>query len=129
MLSIAKADLPNDFKISKALFSLTDSFAVESDSGAIGEVKAEIFSLTKTFTFTDNNGEEMAKAVESFLSWGNESKIYDRTNRLLGTVKEEVFSSFLGSSYNTYKIKKAADKKIASSEKNKSLWNRNHHLQ
>jgi uncharacterized protein YxjI len=109
-------EIPNSFKVSEKIISYGCDFNISSGGKSYGKVEEKVFRATKSFKYYDNNGGELARATQSFLSWGVEIKVYDNNNKHIGTIKEEIFES-LFSIKTIYSIYSPSGKMLATSKK------------
>lgn len=74
-----------------------------------------IFSIGSSFTLLKNNS-EIATSREAILSFGKKIMVYDSSQKLIGSIEEEIFESIF-SVYSVYSIYDKNHKKIATSKK------------
>ncbi|MBS1990011.1 MAG: hypothetical protein JSS83_05800 [Cyanobacteria bacterium SZAS LIN-3] len=112
--------LPRSFTVDeRVFFKWGETFDVDDGSTKYGTVHEQLVSWTPTFYYRDNTGALAATASVAILSWGTQIDVVDGQGKKLGTIKEEVFSSFL-KTWTTYKILDADGKEVATSQK--SEW-------
>lgn len=116
----AFSELPDDFQIDERVFAWTTTFDVESGGRNYGSIRERVFSLARSFTYTDGTGAVASTARERLLSWGVRIDVHDSAGRLIGSVEEEVLKSLL-KVYTTYSIKDAGGNVVAKSEKSEWL--------
>ena len=106
--------IPDKFDIDEYVVSIGTDFKMSN--GAY--IEQEIISLTSNFTLTYND-EQYGRAKQRFISIGSKIDIYDENDELLGTVEEQIFSSW--GIYSKYYIYDKNGKKIAKSEKHQLM--------
>lgn len=119
--SVAQAEcpmpnLPSQFSLTERWLSWTTKFDLASESGSHGTVTEKLLSLTMSFEYRDDRNQLIAKARETFFSWGSEVVVYDCEDHKIGMIKEQVFKS-LFKAYTTYAISDAADQPVGVSQK------------
>jgi len=113
----AARSLPNHFTVDeRVFFKWGETFDVNEDGVKYGTVKEKLVSYTPTFYYDDNSGARAATASVAVLSWGTQINVVDGQGRNIGTIKEELFTSFL-KTWTTYKILDANGNQVAESQK------------
>jgi len=110
-----QAQIPNTFKIKECVISIGTDFTIDEINADIVE---EVISLTTIYHMLIDN-EKYAKARQKIVSIGTVIEIFDKNDKLIGSVEEKLFTSF--GFYSLYNIYDANGKKIAYSEKHKYM--------
>lgn len=109
--------LPDEFAIHERVISFVEKFDLESAGKTLGTISENVFSLTRSFTYTDPHGVCEAQARSRLLSWGTDIEISDCQDHPFGEIKENVMKSIFSDAYTRYSILDAEGHEIASSEK------------
>ncbi|MCY4643027.1 MAG: hypothetical protein OXB88_00250 [Bacteriovoracales bacterium] len=88
-------ELPNSFSVKQNLISLPRTFSVGSEWRDFGQVRKKklISFLTPEYTWLDFNGNKLARAKKSILSWGAKIDVFDCEDQKIGTIKVKVLKS------------------------------------
>jgi uncharacterized protein YxjI len=109
--------LPNHYSMKERVFlKWGDTLDVTENGVNYGTVSKQLIAFTSTFNYDDNTGARSATASVAVLSWGTQIDVNDAQGRRIGTIKEEVFNSFL-KVLTTYKILDANGNQVATSQK------------
>lgn len=82
------------YKMREKLFSFTDSFNIEDESGTdVFRVKGRLISLGNQLSFEDMNGNELAFIRQKLISFVPTYQIY-RDDKLWATVHKQLFTLF-----------------------------------
>ncbi len=109
--------LPDHYGVKeRAFFKWGDTFDVSQDGVTYGTITQKFLHWTKTFQYDDNTGATSAVASVAVFTWGTQIEVVDSRGHKIGTIKEEVFSSFL-KSWSTYRILDENGKQVATSQK------------
>ncbi len=110
------------YVVDEHLLSLTTTFSVAKNGKPNGEVVKTIFSLTPTYTYSNNAGECLAIGRRAMMSWGNKVNVTDCGGKDLATIHENVAETFFGAGFKTsYRITGEGDQVLASSVGTKFL--------
>lgn len=102
----------------RVFFKLKNSLDVTEHGHSAGKVAENLIQLTRTFTWSDENGQTKATASVALISWGTEITVYDGSGNKVGYIEEHVFSSWLGmKTWTKYSIKDGNGREIAISDK------------
>jgi prepilin-type N-terminal cleavage/methylation domain-containing protein len=114
------SELPSEFSISQEAYSFSSKLYVEANGQKWATITRDAkLGGPKSFTLTDNRGIVIATASKAVWSWGTQVDVFDERNQKLGTLKEEVFKSWLGQT--TYDVLNAQGGIIATSRKSEGM--------
>lgn len=104
----------------RVFLKLTNTLDVTEHGHSAGKVSENLIQLSRTFNWTDENGNTKATARVAVISWGTEILVYDGSGNKVGSIEEHVFQSFL-KTWTSYSIKDANGREVATSDKTEWL--------
>lgn len=108
--------VPNEFKAREQLISIGTDMELRADKTRFGDVEQRTIRLTPTFDLYNIDGKKVASARQKIFSWGTSIEVKDCENKLIGSVKENIFSS-IWNFYTRYDVLDAKGNIIAASKK------------
>lgn len=108
--------VPDQFKAREQLITIGTDVELYANKTRLGEVEQRTIRLTPTFDLYNIDGKKVASARQKIFSWGTSIEVKDCEGKLIGSVKENIFSS-IWNFYTRYDILDANEKIIAASKK------------
>lgn len=94
VLSDIDLEIPDEFTVTKRLFSFTTDFDVETETNELGYIHRKVIGPIMRYDLYDAQGDILATAKMRFAVFGAVAVVTDTNNNLIGTVEEQVVNYF-----------------------------------